>query len=366
MHKNQRHLTFIAFSLLIALAACAPVSTTGANSDATMTFTPEVPSPTATHPSTAAAQVTSTPTTRPGWPLYSLKAELPSAPEQMRLYTQVIAAGLPDDQRLAALMAQLKMTGQVSTRISEAGNKTIDISGEAGSLMLDSDDPLIMVLNVGPSAPGNGTSVKIVAPDARIQAAQSFLEERKLLDFPYILEPPQFSRDRDRAIRVVPLIDGYPLYDYDPLNGRLLVWFNADGEVATVFWRPLKLAAGDLVSIQPAAAAWDKFMRGDVPQDGKGQCWQVATFNPNDANATAMIDLPACVNWGAGPNPSFDAATINDVKLVYFAGDLSLGMSPFAYPDDSPARLVFPIWQFSGTTADGRELVALWPAMQVP
>ena len=193
------------------------------------------------------------------------------------------------------------------------------------------------------------------------------MKERNLLDFPYIMEPPRLSRERDQSIRVIPLIDGYPLYDYDPLNGRLLVWFNPAGEVSAVFWRPLKLVAGDSVNIQPAAVAWENFVRGDTPQgNGTGQCWQAMTFDPDESNASAKLDFPACVSWATGPNPPYDSATINDVKLVYFAHDLSLGMSPFAFPADSPARVVFPMWQFSGVTSDGRDVVVLWPAIQEP
>lgn len=311
--------------------------------------------------------VTDTPTPKLSWPAYSLEAELPNSPEQMYLYTQVVPAGLPNNDRLAALMEQLKITGEVSTTTSEAGNTTMSITGDTDSLMLDSDDPLIMVLNNGTSATDNGAPTKIMSPDERAQIAEAFLKERKLLNFHYMMEPPRLSRDRDRAIRVVPLIDGYPLYDYDPLNGRLLVWFNSAGEVSVVFWRPLKLIAGDLVKIQPAAAAWENFVRGEMPEgSGTGQCAQVMTFDPNEPNGFAKVEPLACVNWAAGPNLPFDAATINDVKLVYFASDLSLGMSPFTFPADSPARVVFPMWQFSGVTSDGRDLVVLWPAIQEP
>jgi len=285
----------------------------------------------------------------------------------MHLYTQVVPAGLPNDEHLPALMKQLKITGEVSTRMSEAGNTTMDITGDTGSVMLDSDDPLIMVLNNGAPSTDSGRPAKILSPAERAQTAEAFLRERNLLDFPYIMEPPGLSRDRDRAIRVVPLIDGYPLYDYDPLNGRLLVWFNSAGEVSVVFWRPLKLIAGDLVNIQPAAVAWENFVRGEMPKgNGTAQCAQVMTFDSKEPNAIAKVDPLACVNWEAGPNPPYQAATILDVKLVYFASDLSLGMSPFAFPADSPARVVLPMWQFSGVTSDGRDLVVLWPAILQP
>lgn len=313
-----------------------------------------------------APPVTDTPDTRSNWPVYTLETELPDAPAQMTVYRQAVPAGLPDEERLAELMAQIQITGTVSTRSSEAGNMTMDISGDAGSVMLDSVDPLIMVLIPSPTA-DSGASSKATSPEERVQAAEAFLKARNLLDFPYIIEPPRLSRDRDLAVRIVPLIDGYPLYDYDPLNGRLLIMFDSTGEISSVFWRPLKIVAGDLVNIQPAAAAWEQFVNGNTPQgNGRGQCWQISTFNPNAPNAVAGVDFPACVSWGGGINLPYKAATINEVTLVYFAHDLSLGMSPFGYPADSPARDVVPMWQFSGVTSDGRDLVALWPAIQEP
>lgn len=369
MHKrNWRSICCTVF--LVVIIACTPESESIESSasaefaTAAATFTLEASTVTAMD-AVGSSLITGTPSSGVDWPAYSLEAELPNSPEQMYLYTQVVPAGLPNDDRLAALMAQLKITGKVSTRTSEAGNTTMDITGDTGSLMLDSDDPLIMVLSNGSSSTDNGTPAKIPPPDERAQIAEVFLKERNLLDFPYIMEPPRLSRDRDRAIRVVPLIDGYPLYDYDPLNGRLLVWFNSAGEVSVVFWRPLKLIAGDLVNIQSAVVAWESFVRAEMPKgNGIGQCAQVMTFDPNEPNAVAKVDPLACVNWEAGPNPPYDAATINEVKLVYFASDLSLGMSPFAFPADSPARIVFPMWQFSGVTSDGRDLVVLWPAIR--
>jgi LysM repeat protein len=310
--------------------------------------------------------VTDTPSPKLGWPVYTLETELPDSPAQMLLYKQAVPAGLPNDESLTALMAQLKITGTVSTSTSEAGNSTMNINGDAGSVMLDSVDPLIMVLNTSQTT-DNGTPTKILSPDERIQAAETFLKARNLLDFPYIMEPPRLSRDRDRAIRFVPLIDGYALYDFDPLNGRLLVWFNSAGEVSSVFWRPLKIIAGNLVNIQPASTAWAQFVSGDTPKkNGTGQCWQTMTFDPNEPNASAEVTSPSCVSWGGGTNRPYDAATINEVKLVYLAQDLSLGMSPFVFPADSPARDVFPMWQFSGVTSDGRDLVVLWPAIIEP
>jgi hypothetical protein len=357
--------------LFVMATACAPERkpippASGESISAIATLTPELFTITATDALSVSNDhpVIGAPTLTSDWPVYTLKADLPTSPAQMALYTQMVPGGLPNNERLAALMSQLKIRGEVSTRTSESGNTTVDITGDTGSVMLDSDDPLIMVLSIGSSADSRNPT-KILSPIERAQAAEKFLQARNLLDFPYTMEPPHLSRDRDRAIRVVPLIDGYPLYDYDPLNGRLLVWFNSTGEVSVVFWRPLKLVAGDFVNIQPATVAWENFVRGETPQGNDiGQCWQLMTFDPNESNAIATMDSPACVNWGAGPNPSYNAATINDVKLVYFAHDLSLGMSPFAFPADSPARVVFPMWQFSGFTADGRELVVLWPAIQ--
>ena len=376
MHKRYQYsIYFILILLLVMTTACTPEKESmeppiSRESVSVMTtFTPESSIVTATDTLSVSDNhpVTDTPTSRLDWPAYTLNTKLPNSPAQMTLYAQTVPAGLPNDDRLAALMAQLKVTGEVSTRTSEAGNTTMDITGDTGSVMLDSDDPLIMVLSNGPSATDSGAPTKILSATERAQTAEVFLKERNLLDFPHIMEPPSLSRDHDRAIRVVPLIDGYPLYDYDPLNGRLLVWFNSAGEVSVVFWRPLKLIAGSLVNIQPAAVAWESFVRGEMPKrNGTGQCAQVMTFDPNEPNAIAKVDPLACVNWETGPNPPYDAATINDVRLVYFASDLSLGMSPFAFPADSPARIVFPMWQFSGVTSDGRDLVVLWPAIREP
>lgn len=310
--------------------------------------------------------VTDTPSSNLGSPAYTLETEFPDSPAQMLLYKQVVPAGLPTDKQLADLMAQLKITGTVSTRTNEGGNTTIYITSDKSSVMLDSVDPLIMVLNTS-QTPDNGTSANILPPDKRVQIAETFLNARNLLNFPYIMEPPHLSRDRDRAIRIVPLIDGYPLYDYDPLNGRLLVLFDSAGEISSVFWRPLKIIAGNSVNIQPASTAWKQFISGDIPKtNGIGQCWQIMTFDPNEPNATAQVTFPSCVNWGAGGYRPVNAGTINEIKLVYFAQDLSLGMSPFAFPADSPVRDIFPMWQFSGVTSDGRDLVVLWPAIIEP
>ena len=376
MHqRSQCSIFFILILIFVMTTACVPKiasresPASGESISVVTTLTPELSTVIATDTLGVSNNppVTDTPASRLDWPAYTLQTELPTSPEQLHLFTQVVPAGLPNNERLAVLMAQLKVTGEVSTRTSEAGNTTIDIIGDTGSVMLESDNPLIMVLNNEPASTDSGTSAKLLSPDERAQIAEAFLKERNLLDFTYIMEPPRLSRDRDRAIRVVPLIDGYPLHDYDPLNGRLLVWFNSAGKVSVVFWRPLKLIAGDLVDIQPAAVAWENLVRGEMPKENDtGQCAQVMTFDPTEPNAIAKVDPLACVNWEAGPNPPYDAARVNDVKLVYFATDLSLGMSPFAFPADSPARVVFPMWQFSGVTSDGRDVVVLWPAIQRP
>lgn len=366
MYKRIRHsISFIVAIIFLVLLtyACTPKSETISTTNPTASVA------TATNtelPINNNPLVTDTSSPKLDWPVYSLETEFPDAPAQMSLYKQAIPAGLPNDERLTALMAQLKIAGTVSTSTSEGGNSTMSITDDTGSVMLDSVDPLIMVLNTSQTS-DSGTPTKTLSPEERVQTAEIFLKTRNLLDFPYIMEPPRLSRDRDRAIRIVPLIDGYSLYDYDPLNGRLLVWFNSAGEVSSVFWRPLKIIAGNSVNIQPASTAWKQFVSGDIPKtNGMGQCWQIMTFDPNEPNATAQVTSPSCVNWGAGANRSYSAATINEVKLVYFAQDLSLGMSPFAFPADSPARDVFPMWQFSGVTSDGRDLVVLWPAIIEP
>jgi hypothetical protein len=144
--------------------------------------------------------------------------------------------------------------------------------------------------------------------------------------------------------------------------------FNSAGKVSSVFWRPLKLVAGNFVDIVPASTAWDQFVKGDVPkQKALGQCWQATLFDPAEPYGVAgPVNSPGCVNWGSGPNRPYTSATISGVRLVFFAADLSLGMSPFAYAADSPARIVFPMWEFSGTTNDKRELLVLWPAIPAP
>jgi hypothetical protein len=315
------------------------------------------------HPS-----VTSTPGPETTWPVYTLETELPDSPSQLRLYSQVVPAGLPDEQRLTALMEQLKITGTVSTQTTEAGDLEMSVVGETGSFRLVSDHPLLLVIENSSQTQVNNTPVVELSPEFRIQSAEAFLSERGLLAFPYEMEIPRLSRERDQTLRVVPLIDGYPLYDYDPLNGRLLVWFNSSGEISMVFWRPLKLLPGDTVNIVPATVAWDQLVAGEIPKsEGIGQCWQATVFYPNEPYGVAgSVNYPSCVHLGSGPNHPFTAASINEVSLVYFAIDLSLGMSPFAFPTDSPANLVFPMWQFSGTTSDERDLAMLWPAIRAP
>jgi hypothetical protein len=349
----------ITFCIVITLAACTPTS--NPSTDVTVATATEVKS-IENHP-----PVTNTLGSEIKWPVYTLETEFPDSPSQLRLYSQVVPAELPDERRLAALMEQLKITGTVSTQITEAGDSEFSVVGEMGSFRLVSDDPLLLIIENSSQAQVNSTPTVKLSPEFRIQSAEAFLSERGLLGFPYVMEIPRLSRDRDRAVRVVPLIDGYPLYDYDPLNGRLLLWFNSNNEISIVFWRPLKLLAGDTVDIVPAAVAWDQLVAGDTPKsDGIGQCWQATVFDPNEPYGMASAITPNCVNWSSGPPAPFSAASINEVSLVYFAHDLSLGMSPFAFAADSPVHVVFPMWQFSGTTSDKRDLVVLWPAMKAP
>lgn len=277
---------------------------------------------------------------------------------------QAYPAGLPSETRLAEIMAQLQITGPVSTATTEGGDQELTVTGETGTFYLLSDDPLHLRISSLTSVPGNS---EIVLPvETRIQKAEAFLQERGLLDFPYLIEPPLLSRDRNRAVRVVPLVDGYQVYDYDALNGRLLVWFNAEGEISVVFWRPLKLIPSDPILIVPVETAWAQLVEGKrLNIDALGQCWLATVFDPAELNGVAGTFEPQSC-YSTTTSPGFDAATITDVKLVYLAGDLSMGMSPFAFPADSPARLVYPMWQFTGTTSDHRDVVILWPAMVEP
>ena len=302
--------------------------------------------------------VTDTPNPKLDCPAYTLETEFPNSLKQLSLYKQTVPAGLPNAERLSAIMSQLKITGNisVSNQESESGDIVMNITSDTGSVTLSSDDPFIM--GIRPlQKPDNGTPAKALSPDERIQIAETFLKERGLLDFPYSMEPPHLSRDRDRAIRVVPLIDGIPLYDYDALNGRLLVWFSPIGEISIVFWRPIKVVKGNLVDIVPASVAWEQL--------NNNPCWQAIVFDPKEPYAVAeSVNYP-----GYNPStthPLYAAATINEIKLVYYAQDLYLGMSPFAFPADSPARDVIPMWQFSGITSDERDLVILLPAIREP
>lgn len=379
MHQRIRYSTSFSVALFFLLAltvSCAPkfeptpVATLAKTTIPAATFTPEIPTETATE-----IPMIDTPTPNPdsypnghasAWPVYTLAAKLPDSPAQVHLYRQAFPAGLPGGERLTTLMKKLQITGTVSTSTGEDGAEWMSITGDSANIRLSSDDPLILIIDNASKAPQDSAPVKILSPEIRIQAAETFLDARGLLDFPYIMEPPRLSREKNQSIRIVPLLDGYPLYDYDPLNGRLLVSFNSSGEISTVYWRPLKVIAGDSVDINPAAVAWDQFVSGKKPtKQGIGKCWQTMVFDPSEPNATAGILNfdSACVSWGGGENRPYSAATIDEVKLVYFASDLSLGMSPFAFPADSPVRAVFPMWQFSGTTSDKRELIVLWPAM---
>lgn len=341
------------------LTSCEPAATIEPASTAAL-----IPTPTKTLFPTETNSVES----RTGWPKYSLATEFPDSPAQLHMYSQAFPAGLPEGERLTTLQSQLQITGTVSTHTSEAGDQITLVEGESGSFWVWSDDPLSLSLQNGSKMPGNATSEGILPLEVRAQTAEEFLNARGLLDFEYRMEPPHLSRDRDHAIRVVPMIEGYPLHDYDALNGRLLVFFDSSGEVAAVYWRPLKLVAGELVDIVPASVAWEQLVKGNTPKsDATGYCWQASVFNPDETNGAASpINDRPCVSYSSGPTDPYEEATINKVDLVYFANDLSLGMSPFTFPADSPARLVYPMWQFSGTTDDGRELEVLWPALPEP
>jgi hypothetical protein len=360
----------ITFLFLLTLStACAPKpnSAQAANpvevTSTPLLLTSESPTEAATN-----IPVTNTPSQASDWPIYTLEAELPNSPAQLSLYTQVIPAELPDEERLAEIMEQLQITGTVSTHTSEAGESVLAVTGDSGSFRLVSDDPFLLAIENAPHLLSSDAPAVVLRPDVRAQVAEEFLSARGLLNFPHLIEPPRMSRDRDHAIRVVPLIDGYPLYDYDPLNGRLLVWFNAAGEISVVTWRPIKLMAGDPVNIVPANVAWDQLVNGNIlGGEDPGECWQATVFDRNEPYGVATpVSSSACLNVSGGSGRSYKAATIDEVSLVYFAHDLSLGMSPFAFAADSSARTVFPLWRFSGITNDGRELIVLWPAIQAP
>lgn len=369
------HLVFasvLSLFILFNMGACTPRNPSGPMPTATLPPTSqpsETPatlasSSTPKKPPAATAPPTSTPYPKTSWPVYTLATELPTSPAEVRLYMQAYPAGLPSETRLAEIMAQLQIIGTVSTTITEGGDQELMITSEAGSFYLLSDDPFL--LQIRPPSSSLGNSEVVLPVKTRIQKAEAFLQARGLLDFPYLLEPPLFSRDRNRAVRVIPLLDGYPIYDYDALNGRLLVWFNAEGEISVVFWRPFKFVPGDLVQIVPVETAWAQLVEGKQPKtDVPGQCWLGSIFDPADLNDIAGA-LGSISCYSPTTRPDFEAATITEVKLVYLAGDLSQGMSPFAFPADSPARLVYPMWQFTGTTSDQRDIVILWPAMAKP
>ncbi len=362
MFKRQ-YLAGLFLLMSVTMASCAPQVT-----PPTQAVVPVTATPTLGQPSETATVLPPTETPAPipaGWPVYKLAAKLPEAPAQARLYTQDFPATLPTGERLAALTKKLQITGTVSVSFGEDGSEMLFVTGGPADLRMQSDDPLIMVIDNLSKAPANSTPAKTFPPEVRVQTAKTFLEARNLLDFPYLMEPPSLSREKDQAIRVVPLLDGIPLHDTDPLNGRLLVTFDSAGEISAVFWRPLKLTAGDEVAIIPAAQAWEQLVSGKAPKkDGVGQCWQAQVFDPLEPYGVAgILDFESACASSGGSALTYAEATISDVKLVYFAHDLSNGMSPFAFPADSPARTVFPIWQFTGTTSDNRELIVLWPAM---
>lgn len=367
--RSSRNLIITVLVLLTMTTACAPsMNSAPAGIPVDMTSTPLILTPEPDTATASAIPATDTPSQVAEWPVYTLAAELPDAPTQMSLYRQVVPAGLPDEKRLAEIMEQLHMTGAVSTSTSEAGETVLTVTGDSGSFSLVSDDPFLLGIENAPHMLESDSPAVVLPADVRIQAAEEFLSARGLLDFPYLIEPPRMSRDRDHAIRIVQLIDGFPLYDYDPLNGRLLVWFNPAGEISVVFWRPLKLTASEDVSIVPADVAWEQFVNGELPEgEGLGQCWQAAIFDPHEPTGLATpLHSPPCGSSAHDPSHSYQGATIQEITLVYFASDLSVGMSPFAFPADSPARIVFPMWQFYGSTDDGRELTVLWPAVQAP
>lgn len=301
------------------------------------------------------------------WPVYTLATELPASPAQLRLYMQVHPAPLPGVDQLAPLLEQLRITGRPSMHTSEAGNPEAWFEGEQGTVRISSLDPPTFTLQTNAGMPTSGEPQVIVPSDTRAAIAEAFLDERGLLDFAYRLEPPTLSPIGHRAIRVVPLIDGVPLNDYNALNGRLMLIFN-ETDVSYVSWLPLKLTAHGMAGVIPAAQAWDELVSGQTPtRQAPGQCWQALVFGPDDPLGAAVpIGDERCVSYSAGPIKPFMAATIDKAELVYFARDLSQGASFDAYPADSPARLVFPMWQFAGATNDERSLEVLWPAMEAP
>ncbi|HUN23298.1 MAG TPA: hypothetical protein PK299_09230 [Anaerolineales bacterium] len=309
-----------------------------------------------------------TPTAQPGadWPQFTLSATLagalPSAPAELPLYRQAMPDALPSPAELDAVLAQLKVTGEVAESFGEANDRTILVTEGGNSLRLVSTDPLNMVLAMG-EEPLDAQQVNLPIQE-RAQSADTFLKERQLLNFPYRLEVPNFSREAGRAIRVVPLLDGVPLYDFDPLNGRMLVLFNAEGAVSSVFWRALKLNPNGTAKLKTAEQVWQEIQAGQIPSAGEGRCWQVGIYDPSqEFPVFTPISPQPCVTYSSGAVSAFGAATIDRFEWVYFAYDLNLGMSESAFPADSPARLVFPLWRLVGTTDDGRQVEVLWQAL---
>ncbi len=359
-------------AVALGLAACAPLDTPMLQpAAAAPTSEPTAPpiettrdtAPPTQQPTQTAAPA-ATPTDFVGWPTYVLDTTLPEAPAEARMYIQTMAEKLPEQDVLTSLWDRLLITGTVSSRIDEGGDRVSTIVGPAGNVWVSSTNPLMLTLQNGTNTIAGPQPEPGLALVERERLAGDFLNARGLLDFPYRMEAPVLSRNRDSAIRVVPLIDDIPLADYDALNGRLLVEFSAQDEVAVVFWRPLSLAPGDPIAVTSAETAWEQLQFGAVPtSDDPGQCWQASVLDSAEINGVASpLSGSACVGYSSGPIRRYAGATITQVELVYFARDLNLGMSPFAFPEDSPARLVYPMWQFTGVTDDGRDVQILWPA----
>lgn len=371
-HVECHFLTgWVIFALL--LASCKPINAPSSSPDANTNAVVTVqPAQVATEPvvtlvprnETVATEVT-VPTEMATWPEYTLAGELPSSPSEVRIYVQTVAQRLPATDELMGLWTQLDITGTLTSRASESGDRMVTIEGKEGSAWVWSADPLMFTLQKGTDTPVGPLPTPSLSVEERAQKAEAFLESRNLLDFPYRVEAPYLSRNRNSAVRIVPLIDGIPLTDYDSLNGRLLVEFNAKDEVSVVYWRPLKLEPGEMAEVIPAKTAWEQLKAGSTPSGSQvGHCWQASVLDPSDVSGVASpLNLNACVNYMSGPNQRYSGATISKIELVYFARDLSLGSSPFGASADSPDRLVFPLWRFTGTTDDGRLVEILWPAL---
>lgn len=345
--KSSINLSIILYIVTIATIACTQNSNPNTMTvDVTATaLTPAIPSS------------TSTPSQKTEQPVYTLKAELPDSPSQLRIYKQVpLTRELPDEERLKTIMKQLQISGTVTR-----DDRHVEVTWNPGYVFsLSSYDPFILYIQNGSIEPSK------LSLDVRIQTAETFLKAGGLLDFPYLMEPPR-SRQRDYAIRVAPLIDGYPLYDYNALNGRLLIIFDSAGQVDRVTWRALKIAPVDVVDVVPAAVAWEQLVKGEFPMGNAiGQCWEGDVLDPITGKVTYIRSnsKAQCSHYGGTPT-HYTAATINEVKIVYFAYDIGLngGVSLFGCPEDFPDLNVFPMWQFSGTTSDGRDLIIIWPAI---